>query len=149
MNRRSGFTLIELAIVIVVAGALIGISVVAFNGVQNRLSAGQGLSTFKAMHARARAQAIEGGMITQLWVDTPGDSVWIVRDGRTLEVIRFDDELGVEITGNPSLFRLCMTSRGFAEPDCNSFSNSARLEFSQGSEVRTVEILQLGQLIDS
>lgn len=149
MSRRSGFTLIELVIVVVVAAALIGISTVAFGGIQNRLSAGQGIRNFKALHARARAQAIEGGQRTFLWVDTPGDSVWITRGGETLEVIRFDRELGVEITGTPNFFRLCMTPRGFADPDCNSFSNSAKLEFSQGAEAFAVEILPLGQLIES
>jgi hypothetical protein len=85
--------------------------------------------------------------MTQLWVDTPGDSVWLVRGGVTLESIRFDDELGVEITGSPNFFRLCMGPRGFADPDCTSFSSGARLVFAQAGHADSVVILPMGQLV--
>ena len=82
-----------------------------------------------------------------LWVDTPGDSVWITRNGETLEAIRFDDQLGVEIQGAPNFFRLCMGPRGYADVDCNSFTTTAKLQFSQGGNVLSVEVLPMGQLV--
>lgn len=148
MERRSGFTLIELVIVLAVAAILIGISIVAFSDVQARMSAGQGLRTFQAMHARARAQAIEGGVTTALIVDSAGDSVVIRRNGEALETIRFREELGVDIEGSVSWFRLCLTPRGFADPDCSSTSSPVRLAFTQGSNSETVEVLPLGQLVN-
>ncbi|MEJ2539794.1 MAG: prepilin-type N-terminal cleavage/methylation domain-containing protein [Gemmatimonadota bacterium] len=147
MHSKQGFTMVEMVIAISVAAILLGIVTQAFGEVQNRFAAQQGLRLFEAMHARARAHAVEGGVNTQLWVDTPGDSIWLVRGGQTLEVVRFDDELGVEITGSPNYFRLCMGPRGFADTDCTSFSSPASLTFAQGANERSVEILPLGQLI--
>jgi prepilin-type N-terminal cleavage/methylation domain-containing protein len=48
MNRR-GFTIIELLIVIVVIGVLAAITIVAFNGIQNRARDTQRLSDVKAI----------------------------------------------------------------------------------------------------
>ena len=147
MRSRKGFTMVEMAMALVVAAILIGIVSQTFGDVQNRFAAQQGLQLFESMHARARAHAVEGGVMTQLWVDTPGDSVWLVRGGQTLESIRFDEELGVEITGSPNYFRLCMGPRGYADPDCTSFSSTARLTFAQAGRSLSVEILPLGQLV--
>lgn len=147
MNSKKGFTMVEVAIALVVAAILLGIATQAFGDVQNRFAAQQGLRLFESMHARARAHAVEGGVTTQLWVDTPGDSVWLVRGGQTLESVKFDEELGVEITGSPNYFRLCMGPRGFGDPDCTSFPSTARLTFAQANESLSVEILPLGQLI--
>jgi prepilin-type N-terminal cleavage/methylation domain-containing protein len=147
MNSKKGFTMVEVAIALTVAAILFGIVSQAFGEVQNRFAAQQGLRLFESMHARARAHAVEGGVTTQLWVDTPGDSVWLVRDGVTLEAVKFDEELGVEITGSPNYFRLCMGPRGFGDPDCTSFSSAARLTFAQGERSLSVVILPMGQLV--
>lgn len=147
MKRTSGFTLVEVVIALIFAAILLGVAVSAFGAVINRTAASQGLQAFQSLHARARAHAIEGGTNTMLWVDTPGDSVWITRNGETLEAIRFDDQLGVEIRGAPNFFRLCMGPRGYADVDCNSFTTTAKLEFSQGGNVLSVEVLPMGQLV--
>ena len=147
MNSKKGFTMVEMAMALTVAAILIGIVTQAFGDVQNRFAAQQGLRLFESMHARARAHAVEGGVMTQLWVDTPGDSIWLVRGGQTLESVKFDEELGVEITGSPNYFRLCMGPRGFANTDCTSFSSTARLTFAQASHSLSVAILPLGQLV--
>jgi prepilin-type N-terminal cleavage/methylation domain-containing protein len=147
MNSKKGFTMVEMALALTIAAILFGIVTQAFGEVQNRFAAQQGLQLFESMHARARAHAIEGGVTTQLWVDTPGDSVWLVRRGQTLESVKFDQELGVEITGSPNFFRLCMGPRGFGDPDCTSFSSTARLTFAQGGRSFDVAILPMGQLV--
>jgi prepilin-type N-terminal cleavage/methylation domain-containing protein len=147
MGSKKGFTVVELAMALVVAAILIGIVTQAFGDVQNRFAAQQGLQLFESMHARARAHAVEGGVTTQLWVDTPGDSVWITRRGVTMESVRFDEELGVEITGSPNYFRLCMGPRGFGDSDCTTFSSTAKLNFAQADRSLSVVILPLGQLV--
>ncbi len=139
--------MVELAIALTVGLVLLGIANSAFGEVRTRFASQQGLQVFQSLHARARAQAVEGGVSTQLWIDSPGDSMWITRRGQVLETVRFDEELGVEIVASPSFFRLCMTSRGFADTDCNSFNGAAKIEFSQGLNARSVAILQSGQLI--
>lgn len=147
MNSKKGFTMVEMVIALTVTAILIGIVTQSFGEVQNRFSAQQGLRLFESMHARARAHAVEGGVTTELWVDTPGDSIWLVRGGQTLESVKFDEELGVEITGSPNYYRLCMGPRGFGDEDCTSFSSPASLTFAQASESLSVVILPLGQLV--
>ncbi len=139
--------MVELAIALTVGLVLLSIATTAFGNVRTRFAAQQGMQVFQSLHARARAQAVEGGIMTRLWVDSPGDSMWITRRGQVLETVHFDEELGVEIVSEPSFFRLCMTSRGFADTDCNSFNGAAKIEFSQGSNAQTVAILQSGQLV--
>lgn len=147
MKRTSGFTLVEVVIALIFAAILLGVAVSAFGAVINRSAASQGLQAFQSLHARARAHAIEGGQNTMLWVDTPGDSVWLTRGGEVLETVRFSQELGVEIRGAPNFFRLCMGPRGYADVDCNSFTTTAKLEFSQGGNALYVEVLPMGQLV--
>lgn len=145
MRRASGFTLIEVVIALMFAAILLGVSVSAFGEVQSRMAAGQAVRAFHGLHARARAQAVERGLSTQLVVDVAGDSVTIRRAGQRLETIRFQSELGVDLVG--SSFVLCMGSRGFADPSCNSFTEPVKLGFSRGNDTEAVAVLPMGQLI--
>lgn len=147
MNRNSGFTLLELVIVLAVGALLLGFSVRSFSNTQSRLAADQAARSFEAMVARARAQAIEGGVRTRVVVSSAGDSLTIRRNGEILETLRFQDELGVDLTSNPTAFVLCMGPRGFADLDCNTFTNVAALKFSQGSNERSLELLPMGQVV--
>ena len=147
MQRRNGFTLVELAIALIFAAILLGIAVNAFGSVQNRTAASQAVMAFQSMHARARAQAIESGTNVSLIIHSAGDSVSINRLGNPLEVIRFDDEMGVEVTASPGIIVLCMSPRGYANLDCNNFSDPVKVQFSMGDKAETVQILPMGQLV--
>ena len=148
MAHRQGFTMIELTIALVVVAILLSVAVNAFGDAQNRMATEQSVRLFQSLHARARAQAVERGTRASLWVDTPGDSAWVTRNGETLASVRFDDEFGVEIVGSPSFFRLCMGPRGFAELSCTSLTGPARLIFSQNQRADTVVVLPMGQLVN-
>jgi type II secretory pathway pseudopilin PulG len=145
MRRTSGFTVIEVVIVLMFAAVLLGVSMSAFGEVQSRMAADQAVRAFHGLHARARAQAVERGIATQLVVDVGGDSVTIRRAGQRLETIRFQSDLGVDLVG--SSFVLCMGPRGFADPGCNSFSEPVKLGFSRGGDTEAVAVLPMGQLI--
>jgi hypothetical protein len=98
------------------------------------------------MLARTRAQAIEGGARTALLVDTRGDSIMILAGGNITENIRVGPEMGVDIQPDVGVARICMTPRGFADPDCNSFSSTLTLTFNRGSKQEQVEVLPMGQV---
>jgi type IV pilus assembly protein PilA len=56
MNKKvstSGFTIVELLIVIVVIGILAGITIIAYNGIQNRAKTASSLSTVDAVSKKA------------------------------------------------------------------------------------------------
>lgn len=149
MHRKRGFTLIEIAIVIMIAGLLTSITVSAFGGVQKRLAVRQAKNAMVTLHARARAQAIEFGRETHLLISTAGDSMWITRNDTTLEKIRLQDELMVDIQGPVSAYRLCMNTRGYGDDGCNSFDAPVTLRFISraGTDTAIVQMLPLGQLI--
>jgi prepilin-type N-terminal cleavage/methylation domain-containing protein len=144
-SPRSGFTMIEMIIVIMVGLILTGIAYRGFVGYEGKVAARQARLTFAAMHARARANAIEMGATVQLNVDMDHDSVWVQRGSTRVETISFNGELGVDIQGTGTL-RLCMNPRGFADTSCNSFSTTQTLVFAAGTDTAGVQIRTLGQL---
>lgn len=87
MKRQSGFTIVELLIVIVVIGILAAITIVAFNGVQNRGKASAAQSAAVALDKKAESyNAVNGqypntasvitGTATQNSVATTTSSEW-------------------------------------------------------------------------
>lgn len=145
MTKKSGFTVVELVVVILVGMALTGIASNAVSAAKGRMAAGQALNTFASLHARNRAIAIEFGETSRLWIDFGGDSVWIQRGSTVVEKVRFADDLGVDIRGTGTL-RLCMNPRGFADLACNSFSSPQDVVFAAGSDTTGLQIRTLGQL---
>lgn len=70
MNKsRSGFTIVELLIVVVIIAILAAISVVAYTGVQNRARASAISSDLKAAEKALNAYKIASGASTW-WIDT-------------------------------------------------------------------------------
>ena len=96
-DRRSGFSIIELVVVLIMGSILSGIALVSFDGVSGRYAALGAQRTFVSLHARARAQAVEYGETVQFKVNPYADKVWLSRAGSVLESLEFDDEFGVDI----------------------------------------------------
>ena len=96
-KRRSGFSIIELVVVLMVGSVLTSIAISSFNGVSGRFATKGARQTFMAMNARAQAQAVEYGRIVRLNLDPDGDSVWLSRAGEVLEVVDFREEFDVDI----------------------------------------------------
>lgn len=67
-KTRSGFTIVELLIVIVVIGILAAITIVAYNGVQNRAKATAIADGIKKAEKAFRLKAIGDGQMTW-WID--------------------------------------------------------------------------------
>jgi len=145
-HRRRGFTVLELMVVVVVGAVLSQMAIKGFGYVRSQVSAREARTVFGAMVARTRAQAIESGQRTLLIADAQGDSVMIFANGGVVETIRFGKDLGIDIQGPPGMTRICMTPRGYANPDCNSFTSPIKLAFVQGPKSDTVEVLPLGQI---
>jgi len=145
-SKNHGFSVIELLVVVVLGTILTSMALKGFGMVANQASAREARGIFQGMVARTRAQAIESGMLTMLIADAQGDSVMVLANGRIVENIRFGEELGVDIQTSQRLTRICMTPRGFANPDCNSFSSTVKMAFVRGPKEKTIEILPLGQI---
>ncbi len=146
---RHGFTMIELVIVLLIGGILTSIALAGFNNARGPYAVRGARDSFVALHARARAHAIELGENIALNVSSAGDSASINRaDGTLIESIRFDEERNVELLPAGTSFRLCLSPRGFADVDCNSFQNTTvTVEFWHNADSTRVEILPMGQVI--
>jgi prepilin-type N-terminal cleavage/methylation domain-containing protein len=147
MRSNRGFTVVEMLVVVTVGAILLMIGMNSISGFQGRTAVRQARNAFLSLHARARAQAVEFGQNTLLNVDSGGDSAWISRNDTTLTSVRFREELGVDIDGS-GVYTLCMTSRGYADPTCNSFGEGTlTVRFIQASDSLTISVLPLGQAV--
>ena len=147
-DRRSGFSIIELVVVLMVGSVLTSIAITEFNGVSGRFAVKGARQTLMSMHARARVQAVEFGQTVKLHVDPGGDSIWLSRDGEVLDVLDFGKEFNVDIqTSTDSEVRVCMNPRGFADTGCNSFMSPVTVTFVLMSDSASVLILTLGQMV--
>ena len=147
-NRKSGFTLIEVVVVLIVGSVLTGIAISTFDGVSGRYAASGARQTFMGLHARARAQAVELGGTVRLNIDPAGDSVWLARAGNVLEVVDFQEQFNVDVsTSTAALVRVCMNARGFGDTACNNFSSPVDVLFWVASDTASATILPLGQMV--
>ena len=147
-RRRSGFSIIELVVVLMVGSVLTSIAITSFNGVSGRFATKGARQTFMAMNARARAQAVEYGSIVRLNLDPDDDSVWLSRAGEVLERVDFRDEFNVDIrTSTNAVLSVCMNARGFADVGCNNFSSPVTVTFSLAGDTASVRVFTLGQMV--
>ncbi len=147
-DRRSGFSIIELVVVLMVGSVLTSIAITEFNGVSGRFAVKGARQTLMSMHARARVQAVEFGQTVKLHVDPGGDSIWLSRDGEVLDVLDFGKEFNVDIqTSTDAEVRVCMNPRGFADTGCNSFTSPVTITFVLTSDSASVLIFTLGQMV--
>ncbi|OGL23931.1 hypothetical protein A2791_03455 [Candidatus Saccharibacteria bacterium RIFCSPHIGHO2_01_FULL_46_30] len=103
-TTKSGFTIVELLIVIVVIGILAAITIVAFNGVQQKARNTQVISGVNAYYkAFKQYQTLEGDFPTNigcLGKGYPGDQCWIGDSGVRVVSVPLDNELSPIIGGN-------------------------------------------------
>ena len=146
-NRRSGFSIIELVVVLMVGSVLTSIAIKEFNGVSGRFAVKGARQTLMSMHARARMQAVELGQTVKLNIDPVGDSIWLSRGAVVLDVVNFGREFNVDVqTSSDAEIQVCMNPRGFADTGCNNFSSPVTITFVLTSDTTSVLILPLGQM---
>jgi len=146
MRGRHGFTVVELVVALLIGSILTSIALSSYGNAQGGYAVRGARTTFASLIARARAQAIESGARVQLFVDVSGDSVFLRQGTSTLETMRFDDELHVDLASSVGSFRLCMNSRGYADSDCTD-DKAVTVSFRQNADSVSVKVLPLGQLV--
>lgn len=159
MQRRPrGFTLIELVIALLIGTILTSVALNTFNTAQTRMAVRSAKATYATLQARARAIGIETGANVAFVVDATGDSAYIETTAGVQEVIRFGQEMNIDLRAFPpgaaNGFMLCMTPRGYADPDCFTASPNAsltpfvRLSFWQNADSTAIWVFPTGQLVE-
>ncbi len=153
MSRSpDGFTMIEMVIAILIGSILTSIALTGLSNAQAGYAVRGAKTTYEALHARARAHAIERGENVMLHLDEAGDSAWIAHAGDVLETIHFDDNWNVDVemtgTGATSM-KLCFTPRGYADLNCSTPSGMFVLVFRRGTDQESIILLPSGQILQT
>ena len=152
MNRNTqGFTILELIIVLVISTVLAGIITLSFSRVQGQLGVQSAQTNFLSLHAQARAFAAERGTLVYFVVDDGDDEFRVEWDNpdtgtrEVLNVVSVGQEFGVNVTASESGAQLCFTPRGIADPGCNTFTGTLRVQLDRANRSAALLVLQLGQ----
>ena len=146
-ERSSGFSIIELVVVLMVGSVLTSIAVANFNGVSGRFAVKGARQSLMSMHARARVHAVEYGQSVRLHVDPVGDSIWLSRGSVILDVMDLRQEFNVDInTSTDAILKVCMNPRGFADTVCNNFTSTVTIDLVLNSDTASVRMRTLGQM---
>ncbi len=105
-NKRSGFTIVELLIVIVVIGILAGLVIVTFNGIQQKGRNTERTTDIKAIEAQIEAYNSQNGRYPTLanLNDNDGDTSWVGQNlkGLKREALRDPKQTGYTMAGAPA-----------------------------------------------
>ena len=148
-TNRSGFSLIELIVVLAVATVLLGSSVSA---VSARLSNNEATAAddFRTAHALTRATAVGRGQVAELHIDADASRFWVeVRDGGgSMTVVReFSVSEAVHFTSDRSV--ICFDARGLALTGSECQPGNLEATFSLGSAPgETVRTTLMGAIMD-
>ena len=141
-----GFSLIETIIVVAVFAVLTSMVSSGIGPARDALAIRQAGGTFVALHARARAHAIESGRVVRLTIDAAADRVDIIRNGNVVESIDFRETMAVDIQMSGSSITLCFSARGIGDLKCNSFTLDTPVDFAHGARTRGLIVKPLGGL---
>jgi prepilin-type N-terminal cleavage/methylation domain-containing protein len=151
MRGNRGFTLLELVVVLAMAGVLATIVVATFGGVMDRVTVRSAQTEFLTMLAQTRTMAIERGQSMLFDVNATGGIVQVevgcTGAGAAVITRNFMDNFGVTMVTDTGVLSVCMTARGYANTAQNSFSGEAKVAFVKGERALAVTVLPLGQAV--
>ena len=136
---RGGFSLIELVLVLALAGLLLGIAVPPLAGALDRIEVAAAATQIAAAHTRARVMAISRSRVLVLTVDSATLSIHLRGSTSYLWSDRGPALSSVSLNGPARSFTF--SPEGFSL----GLSN-ASLYLSRGSATRTVIVSRLGRV---
>lgn len=147
-SNQTGYTAIEMLVVIVIGAVLMGMAIPAFGRVQARRGAHNARDTLISLAARARSHAVERGENVYLEIDPEANRAWVRRGTDTIQVVEYSGEFAatMRMANNASTVGICYSSRGFARESCNTGTLPDVVTFRRGPETARARIRPLGQV---
>ncbi|NIP80990.1 MAG: prepilin-type N-terminal cleavage/methylation domain-containing protein [Gemmatimonadetes bacterium] len=143
-TRRSGFTVIEMLIVMVLGAIILGVGTKSYARAENRRAVINARDAMILTAYRARSEAVRTGRMIYLDIDPEDGLVEIATSDSVLATLDADD-YGARMVGNETT--LCYTGRGYALPSCGDNLTADRpVGFIRGRDTARVVVLPLGQI---
>lgn len=154
-TARAGFTLVELMMVIIIGGVLLGIAIPSYTNLTKGRNAQNARDAVVWLAARARGRAIERGEVHLLEIDPPSERAWVVRRNSgtplasdTVETVNLSNQYAttVSTTANTKI-TLCYGPRGYAF-SCGGGSPTGAVDvtFSHINRTARARVKPLGQI---
>ena len=154
-GRRGGFTLLELLVVIGIAGAIMMISIPRFQKARAMRTARNARDVYAWTAQRARARAIQTGQTQVFGLNPSTERAWIVRRGGstaadTLLTINFQTQYEATVASSPnSAVNVCYNPRGYAfarGPACNIAFVTDTVTFTHSNYTSRAVVRPLGRV---
>ncbi len=136
---RSGFTVPEVALVLVIAGLLLGIALPRFTALKHEVAVEQAAQALVSAHRRARALAVTQGHPAILSVAARSLRITLAGAAQPHWLAPGPLEAGVAVTGTPR-------DLGFSPLGITTGLSNATFTLSLGSATRTVVMSRLGRI---
>lgn len=149
---RTGFTLVEMTIVVMVVGMVAGMAVPPLIDWQREMELATSMDQIERLHELTRITAIREGRIAELHIDEAGTRLWVevdtsgtgVRD--TVAMIPAL-EPGISFTSDRTV--LCFDGRGLPTTAgaCEAADATIAFAVATSAEVDTTRITLLGKVV--
>ena len=151
--KKSGFTLMEVIIVVSFIGLLAGVSFPRIADVQTRFAVRGAVTAFMSAHSLTRATAIRQGGVAELHIDSASNRFWIEVDttlagSGTMDTIGLVVDVGgygVTLSSTQSL--LCFEGRGMPSAASGCATTGATISFSYNNAGDTILTTTLGKIL--
>jgi type IV fimbrial biogenesis protein FimU len=152
-SNRPGFTMVEMVIVITIAGIIAAFAIPSFSNTQRNRNAQNARDSFVWLGAKARSRAIEMGTTWLLEISPATERAWIVKRNPTvasdtLEIVNYVTKYASTIsTASNNVITLCFNSRGFAwSCSGNSPGSNVDITFTHAQRTAVARVKPLGQM---
>lgn len=150
--KKSGFTILELVIVLVLASLAIAIATPSLSSAFRKTGLRASMDEFISTHSLARSAAVRHGRTAELHIDDTNGRFWVEVDTGT--TVSFNDTVGVvkdvttkDVTLYSDRAMVCFDARGLPTTRGSCEAADATLVFVTAARTDTLTITALGRVM--